>query len=52
MYYPLGVFKGKKLKDVSDGYLLKLYDAGKAGRLKEYIENRIAVLRVTKKPKP
>jgi hypothetical protein len=41
-----GAKKGMKLGDVSDGYLLTLYDAGKtSGTLKKYIEERIPVLR-------
>jgi uncharacterized protein (DUF3820 family) len=46
---PFGKYKGKKLSEISDGYLLKLYDAGKtSGALKAYIEDRIPVLRSIK----
>jgi uncharacterized protein (DUF3820 family) len=47
---PFGKYKGRQLKDISDGYLLKLYDVGKAtGMLRVYLEERIPVLRATKK---
>lgn len=49
---PFGTKKGTRLGDISDGYLLTLYDAGKtSGKLKAYIENRIPVLK-NRKPKP
>lgn len=42
---PFGKKKGQRLGDISDGYLLTLYDRTKVqGFLKEYIENRIPVL--------
>jgi hypothetical protein len=41
-----GKYRLKPMKEVSDGYLLTLYDAGKlSGALKEYVENRIPILR-------
>ncbi len=44
---PFGTYKGKQMKDLSDGYLLKLYDTQKLSKaMKEYIEGRVAVLRV------
>jgi response regulator of citrate/malate metabolism len=47
---PFGAKKGEKMKDISDGYLLKPYDTQKLSKgLKEYIENRVAVLRTRKK---
>lgn len=49
---PFGKHKGKPLRDVPDGYLLQLYDAKKlSGQLKEYVENRIPVLRFQKEKK-
>jgi uncharacterized protein (DUF3820 family) len=43
---PFGAKKGTRLGDISDGYFLTLYDAGKlSGKMKIYVENRIAVLR-------
>lgn len=46
---PFGKYKGKALKDAPDGYLLWLYDHKKLkGELKEYVEERIPVLRVMK----
>jgi hypothetical protein len=43
--------KGKPLKDVPDQYLQYMFDAGyldKRPELKEYVENRIPVLRFLK----
>jgi len=46
---PFGKYKGKPLSDVPDSVLLFLYDRKKlSGQLKEYVENRIPVLRVMK----
>jgi hypothetical protein len=48
---PFGKNKGKKLSDVSTGYLLKLFDVQKEKLpegLKNYIEDRIPVLRFMK----
>jgi hypothetical protein len=46
---PFGTKKGKKMSEISDGYFIKLYDAGKtSGALKQYIEERIPVLRSRK----
>ncbi|MBC7948010.1 MAG: hypothetical protein H7Y42_09045 [Chitinophagaceae bacterium] len=43
---PFGKKKGQRLADVSDGYLLTLYDSGKVkGKWRDYIENRIPILR-------
>lgn len=49
---PFGKYKDKPLRDVPDGYLLYQYDANKlSGELKEYVENRIPVLRFQKEKK-
>lgn len=48
---PFGAKKGQKLGDISNGYLLKLYDLQKGKMpkaLKEYIEQRIPILRTLK----
>jgi uncharacterized protein (DUF3820 family) len=50
---PFGKHKGKELSEVPDGYFLYLYDRKiLVGWLKEYVENRIPVLRATKKKSP
>lgn len=42
---PFGKYEGQLLKDISDGYLQTLYDAGKlSGELKSYTERRIPIL--------
>lgn len=44
-----GKHKGKKMSEVPDGYFLYLYDRNKLkGELKEYVENRIPMLRTLK----
>lgn len=51
---PFGKYKGKPVSELSDGYLLKLYDTNKLPKwLKEYAEENISILRSTvKKNKP
>ena len=46
---PFGKYKGQALKDVPDSVLLWYYDNKKlSGQLKDYVEDRIPVLRFQK----
>ncbi len=46
---PFGKYVGKKVSELSDGYLLKLYDNNRLPDwLREYAENTIPILYVTK----
>jgi hypothetical protein len=51
---PFGKYKGKPLSELSEGYLLTLYDHNKLPKwLKEYAEENVSILRSTvKKKKP
>lgn len=41
---PFGMFKGSRLIDVPDSYLLWLYENDKMGRLRKYIEENLQAI--------
>lgn len=50
IYTRAGSHKGKKLKDIPDGWFIWMYDRRKLSpELMEYAEDRIAILEITRR---